>query len=768
MTLEPDIRRDIERELDALPAELRGPALLRLGESLAAEDRHAEAAEALELAAAALAGHDDEAAAVALVDVAGLLARSGQPAEALERLRRLAPLPPACLPRGLFTLGCIYATLEEDDEARAAFEQAAAEYDRLRDKTVEGSAWLVARLDCLVNAAACTADPDDEALRRAASFADELERIGEHGRAAHARAVELSLRMAAADRLPAPERREACREVVAAADSLRRQFRGSVRRVPAALELDVDLVYARALAECGEGRAAREALADVAARLERRGDAWRAAKAYTELAVLEHAALAHRRDLGQAERHYRAALDALESALYGSGVDEIRIEARRERVPDPASGLCRLWIQQRGRRDARVGGAWLLTERAVLEDVLEVAERGRSALLRAELGEAPSGGGSVPPASAGAIAASLRPDEALIAYALTHDDRAQGLIALAVDASGVRWATYRPGAGTAALSLASGLRAEIQAAERAEYPDGSPWISRDASWDVPLAELGRLLLADVVALEPGWLAGEKRRLVLVPTGPLHELPLAALTVPDERGGRLVERVAVVCDPQVSARARIAERLRGGSRDALLLLDGDRSGLDHAPAVLQAAQTLAARLGGETRRLDGAPQPSLECALLLLYGHGTFDHRDPHASGIRYADGSGAVRRLAAADLARSGMRADVAIAAACESGRARASRGDALFGYRRALLGVSRCAVSTLWSVYEPATAGIVRALLNGMAEGSPAPDALRAAQLAAMSGQLEAIGYDPAHPFYWAGLVCAGEPIALVPETRG
>ncbi|MDI6713361.1 MAG: CHAT domain-containing protein, partial [Anaerosomatales bacterium] len=182
----------------------------------------------------------------------------------------------------------------------------------------------------------------------------------------------------------------------------------------------------------------------------------------------------------------------------------------------------------------------------------------------------------------------------------------------------------------------------------------------------------------------------------------------------------------------------------------------------------AAQTLAARLGGETRRLDGAPQPSLECALLLLYGHGTFDHRDPHASGIRYADGSGAVRRLAAADLARSGMRADVAIAAACESGRARASRGDALFGYRRALLGVSRCAVSTLWSVYEPATAGIVRALLNGMAEGSPAPDALRAAQLAAMSGQLEAIGYDPAHPFYWAGLVCAGEPIALVPETRG
>ncbi|MCX8008052.1 MAG: hypothetical protein N3B11_08130, partial [Coriobacteriia bacterium] len=483
MPLTPEARRDVGRELKSLPQDKRGYALLMLAQNLAEQGRYAAAADVLDLASAELAGLDDAAAAVARIDAAALLARSGRPMAALQSLRgEFDTVPSACRPRALFTLGCVLATLDEHAEAQRAFVQAADEHGLLGDAAVERDTWRAARLECLLNAALCSAEPPRALLDRIATIAKELEELGGPGLAIHARVAMLGLRLSIADGLPPKERRAACRTIASETQTVREMLSSERNHLPSDVALALDLMYARSHAECGGGREARRVLAELAPRLEARGDAWRAALALSELAVLEHTALAGRRDLAQAEMYYRQALDQLETALYGHDIDELRVESRRERMPDPASGLCRLWVQQHGMRDQRIGDSWLLTSTDVLHDVLTIAERGRSAVLRAELG-GDSSAEPAAPVDAGEIVSLLEPDEALIAYMLTHDDRKKGLLTVAADATGIRWASYRPGAGTVALELTAGLRAEIAAAERAEFPDGSPWIAEDSAWD---------------------------------------------------------------------------------------------------------------------------------------------------------------------------------------------------------------------------------------------------------------------------------------------
>jgi CHAT domain-containing protein/tetratricopeptide (TPR) repeat protein len=303
-----------------------------------------------------------------------------------------------------------------------------------------------------------------------------------------------------------------------------------------------------------------------------------------------------------------------------------------------------------------------------------------------------------------------------------------------------------------------------------------------------IVALGKTLLGPVADR----LAG--KRLLIVPDGPLHNVPFAALPARPEGPPLLVEH-EIVLAPSVSALALLRrERTRRAPAAGTLALLADpvfgaddprlHGGKAAAPVVLRGAgrerrlpRLLHTRREAETI-LRLLPPKAKQVAALdfaadrravlegLLAGyriihfatHALLDPEQPELSSLilSLVDASGRPQDgfLRAYEIRDLDLSADLVVLSACSTGVGRELRGEGPLGLSRAFLdaGASRVVVS-LWDVEDKSTAELMSRFYQGhLTAGLPPAQALRQAQLSLWRDQRWSA------PYYWSGFVLEGD----------
>lgn len=306
---------------------------------------------------------------------------------------------------------------------------------------------------------------------------------------------------------------------------------------------------------------------------------------------------------------------------------------------------------------------------------------------------------------------------------------------------------------------------------------------RDNRYGRPARELYDLLLAPAQGLMRG-----KAALVIVPDGPLWELPFQALV--GTEGRFLLEDYTLSYAPSLTVLREMIKlrRKREAAQETTLLALGNpafsqssnqttsagRAALmDEKPEPLPDAERQVNRLKG----LYGAAQAHVFTGtdateerfkaeapgyrVIHLATHGILDDRNPMYSYLTLAPTPGGKEDglLEAWEILKMDLRADLAVLSACETARGRISAGEGMIGLTWALFvaGVPTTVVSQ-WKVRSDSTAELMvdfhrRLNAGGEARVSRA-EALRRAAIKLLQEKDGAYR----HPFYWAGFVVVGD----------
>ena len=217
-------------------------------------------------------------------------------------------------------------------------------------------------------------------------------------------------------------------------------------------------------------------------------------------------------------------------------------------------------------------------------------------------------------------------------------------------------------------------------------------------------------------LAPVWDSLQAAQTVyIVPFGPLHYLPLGALTPdPTAPPPLLGEGRRVVYAPSATILLNYCRTRPPSPWQGVLAVAPHDERMKGLQFTLGAAETLVRR--GDGLALTGPSatrQALLEQAgrhqLLCFLGHAVFDRRYPMSSRLRLTDGS-----LRASEILRDlRLQADLVILSACETGRSHVLRGDEILGLSRAMLyaGTPSLLVA-LWPVHEIPTRLLVERLI--------------------------------------------------------
>lgn len=265
-----------------------------------------------------------------------------------------------------------------------------------------------------------------------------------------------------------------------------------------------------------------------------------------------------------------------------------------------------------------------------------------------------------------------------------------------------------------------------------------------------LRALWGLLVAPVASMLPP----DGAPLTIVPHGLLHALPLPAL----HDGERyLAERWAVRCVSSCQVLASGSHPREGEAAmkasakpaaAALLALGYSNGDLPH---VEREAGEIAALLGGRAHvgreatgeRLRAEAQTA---AYLHIAAHGALRLDVPNSSYVELADGP--FHPSDVVSLALGDCR--LVTLSACRTGLGRPSGGDERIGLVRAFdLAGAHAVLATLWRIDDAASRTFMTHFYERLAAGAPPAQALRAAQLAFISGDH---GDELRHPYYWAG----------------
>jgi CHAT domain-containing protein len=340
-------------------------------------------------------------------------------------------------------------------------------------------------------------------------------------------------------------------------------------------------------------------------------------------------------------------------------------------------------------------------------------------------------GSGVSPITAAEAQAALAPGMLLLAYFATglRGPEAALLDAIPRDAAGLRDCLATP----ARLLLLAMTRESLHAHTCALDPNllqaSSPYLADGRRFLQP-AILRRAYDALIAPVADLLAAAE--RVVVVPHGPLHQLPFAALL--DPAGRSLLEIAPDLCYAPSTTLLLHARHQPVAPKMACLALGYDGAAgrrLRHTEAEAAAVARLC---GGEAWR--GAPTMAEQLRdaagayrWLHLACHGEFDLDEPLRSWLEIGPGE---RLSAAAVLDQFALSAELVTLSACRSGVSRVLRGDEPMGLVRAFLSAgARAVLVTLWPV-EDISARILmerfyRALL---VDGDPAA-ALHEAQRA-------------------------------------
>jgi len=257
-----------------------------------------------------------------------------------------------------------------------------------------------------------------------------------------------------------------------------------------------------------------------------------------------------------------------------------------------------------------------------------------------------------------------------------------------------------------------------------------------------------------------------QRVIVVPHGPLHAVPFAAL---HDGTTALVERAALAQLPSSSLlpllqRDRDGGQPTGGSAVFGLSLGG------RLPAAVEEARAVGRALGVEPVLEDAASRRALLTALATrdvvhVASHAAFRADEPLYAGIEAADGM-----VTAMDLAQADVAARLVVLSGCETGASVVGGGDELSGLTSTLLARgAACVVVTRWSVDDAAMGVLMTAFYDHLARGLCVDRALAEAQRGMRRGELGGNGDGVPekrwrHPFYWAGVAVVGDGTVAMP----
>lgn len=309
-----------------------------------------------------------------------------------------------------------------------------------------------------------------------------------------------------------------------------------------------------------------------------------------------------------------------------------------------------------------------------------------------------------------------------------------------------------------------------------------------------------------------------QRLLIIPDGPLHALPFAALVrdvevraPPDSRDWQyLIESkpVHVVVSATVYAELRRAPENRGADkRTKTLIAFGDpkypsaareREGAEpdrqdpvvrsmlsrgyqltplpaskfEVSAIVELFRPNSESYLGERATEERAKGVAGETRYLHFASHGLLDERFPLNSGLALtipdavAEGQDNGILQAWEIFERVRIDADLVVLSACETGLGKEMGGEGLIGLTRAFqYAGARSVLASLWSVADDTTSELMTRFYRYLKDGRSKDAALRQAQLDFIRGVAavkepdgQGTGVDTSHPFYWAAFQINGD----------
>lgn len=249
-----------------------------------------------------------------------------------------------------------------------------------------------------------------------------------------------------------------------------------------------------------------------------------------------------------------------------------------------------------------------------------------------------------------------------------------------------------------------------------------------------------------------------RNLVIIPHGPLHNIPFAALRNL-ETGRLMVEDYTITYAPRVSVLAHFQEKRDVMSWRALILGDPEAAGPELKYAREEAV-SIASALGvepfiGEEASETLVREHGARSDLIHLAAHGVYDAENSRLSHIALAADEHHDGRLEVGELFDeidlSGV--NLVVLSACETALGERTRGDDITSLTRAFLYAgSSAVVSTLWSSDDAASSVLMEAFYCRLFGGSSPAKALREAQLELLASEKYAA------PHYWAAFTLTGD----------
>lgn len=256
-------------------------------------------------------------------------------------------------------------------------------------------------------------------------------------------------------------------------------------------------------------------------------------------------------------------------------------------------------------------------------------------------------------------------------------------------------------------------------------------------------------LADLVIDPIEDLLGGAKRLIIVPSGPLMDVPFCALQLKD--GTHAIERWGFCYLPH-SALLRQKPALTTSGR-FLALADSQGDLFDAQLEADEAAKGFkqAKVLRGPDAQKKKLVELGSGARIIHLACHGRYDKDDPRSPYINLAGKTPEERSLTVGDILSLKLRGlDLAFLSGCNTARAVQLGGDEMEGVFHAFLQAgARSVVACLWDIEDKATRGLVGGFYERLRKGDAKWIALREAQL-------ESLRQNP-HPYYWGAFKLIG-----------
>jgi CHAT domain-containing protein len=290
----------------------------------------------------------------------------------------------------------------------------------------------------------------------------------------------------------------------------------------------------------------------------------------------------------------------------------------------------------------------------------------------------------------------------------------------------------------------------------------------------PARELYQTLIAPIADL-----LSKSRSWILVPDGPLWNLPFQALV--DGHGSYLAEQAAIVYAPSTAAWMEMSRTPQlssmpasmSGRRDLLAFgnpttpsatgVEGTRGTLAPLPETEAEVKGAARYYGGGTAVYirDEATEERFKAEapkfrVLHVAGHGVLNDASPMHSYLLLAAGGPKNEDgyLEAGELMQMDLGADLVVLSACDTARGQYSAGEGIIGFSWALF-AARCRTQVVsqWKVDSAATSVLMRNFhRNVQTDRTKAASALQKTIVSMLKTK------EYRHPFYWAGFVVLGD----------